>query len=427
MSGYSYQEPQLDEIDEVGEEASLLKIVWARLIRWASHFPRWTSEVRRELRATVGNKNKKVDIILLGLVLALLSFGLVMLYSASYANASINRGDSGYFIKRQLVFAAIGLVLMLIMSYFPAERLKETWWFVLTVSYILLIVVLFIKNTESGDDGSGDIDRWIKIGGVSVQPSEITKLAIIMSFAYFGWKMPDMKKQPFKSLIPYGIVLGSNALLMILQPHLSGTILILLIGATIVLVNGVDMKWFLGIVLVGCVALFFLVYFDVGGYWMERIEVWIDPESDPLGAGWQNIQAMYAMASGGLFGQGFGNSRQKYLYISAPQNDFIFAVICEELGFVGAVFILALFLIFVWRGFSISMTATGRYQKLLGIGITSQIGWQALLNIAVVTRAVPNTGISLPFFSYGGSSLIMILFEMGMLLSISRSSTIKKT
>ena len=157
-----------------------------------------------------------------------------------------------------------------------------------------------------------------------------------------------------------------------------------------------------------------------------RFDVWFDPFNDPLGDGWQNIQALYAISSGGLTGQGIGNSRQKYLYISEPQNDFIFSVISEEIGFIGSVFIILLFMIFVWRGLTVSVSTTNRFCKYLGVGITSQVGWQALLNMMVVTGLAPNTGISLPFFSYGGSSLVMLLAEMGILLSISRHSAIKR-
>lgn len=416
MTGNSYER-------SVKAESSPEKSVAGEL---AGRAWNWVVRLFKDCIAVWKDKTMGMDSILLGLILLLVAVGLVMLYSASYASASYYIGDSGYYIKRQLVFAAVGLALMFAFSFVPAERWKGSWKLWLLASYILLIVVLIKKYTVGEDGESGELERWINIFGISVQPSEITKLAIIMFFAYWASTRPDLKTHPFLSLIPYGIVLGSSAILLIAQPHLSGTVLIVFIGGTLLLVAGIKMNWFCGIAVAGVALFTVLVVFDIGGYWKERFIVLADPYSDPLGAGWQNIQAMYAMASGGLFGQGFGNSRQKYLYISAPQNDFIFAVICEELGFVGAVLILGLFLVFVWRGFTVSLAAPGRFQKLLGIGITAQIGWQALFNIGVVTRVLPNTGISLPFFSYGGSSLLMLLFEMGILLSISRNSTIKR-
>jgi len=221
-------------------------------------------------------------------------------------------------------------------------------------------------------------------------------------------------------------VLAFTALLMLLEPHISCTILVLLIALTIMFVGGTRMIWFLLVVGIGVVAVTFVVFSGSIGYSSSRIEVWKDPFVDPLGTGWQNIQALYAISSGGLFGAGLGNSRQKYLYISEPQNDFVYAVICEELGFIGACVIIAMFLVFVWRGFIISVNHPNRFCKLMGIGITAQVGWQALLNVAVVTKVIPNTGISLPFFSYGGTSLVMLLAEMGVLLAISRGSTAKK-
>ena len=210
--------------------------------------------------------------------------------------------------------------------------------------------------------------------------------------------------------------------LLVLEPHLSCTIIILLIVATLMLLGGTRREYFITLLVLAGIAVYLIVFLGVVPYGRARVEMWLDPFADAKGDGWQTVQSLYAISSGGIFGAGFGNSRQKYMYIAEPQNDFVFAVVCEEVGLVGAIIIILIFVAFIWRGFALSVANPDRFRRFVGIGITSQIGYQMLLNIAVVTNMVPNTGISLPFFSYGGTSILMLLAEIGVLLAISRSS-----
>ncbi|MBQ4313790.1 MAG: FtsW/RodA/SpoVE family cell cycle protein, partial [Clostridia bacterium] len=325
---------------------------------------------------TMRDKTQGVDIALFGIILALIVTGLVMMYSASYAYAYYNEdGNSNYYIIRQLLFAVIGGVGMFVTSLLPLEWLKGKRYIFLAISYILLIVVLFLPRIEG-------VHRWINLGITTFQPSEITKFAVILFGA--AWAEDHFSKMyKFKyGVLPYAIVVGTTAALLIAEPHLSCTILVLLICATMMWVGGTDWKWFAALGAIAVVGIYVIIFSGWIPYSSSRVEVWKDPFIDPLGKGWQNIQALYAISSGGFLGQGLGNSRQKYLYISEPQNDFVFAVVCEELGFVGAVLIIVLFCMFVWRGFTISIYNSNRFAKLLGIGITAQVGWQALLNVA---------------------------------------------
>jgi len=380
----------------------------------------WFKGVWSSAMETLQDRSQNVDMVLLWLIIALVVCGIIMMYSASFAYAYYNRdGDSHYFFRNQLIYAALGLIMMFGVSLYPATRLRNFNLIMLTISTALLIIVLFLPEINY-------VHRWINLGFTTFQPSEITKFAIILFGATWADSHAD-KMHTFKwGVLPFIVVLGISGILLVLEPHLSCTIIVMLLGMTMMFVGGTRLIWFAGLAGVVVVGIIGVILSGQIGYSSTRIEVWLDPFADPLGDGWQNIQALYAISSGGLFGQGLGNSRQKYLYISEPQNDFVFAVVCEELGFIGAALVIALFVVFVWRGFTVSVNNPNRFCKLLGIGITAQIGWQALLNMAVVTKMVPNTGISLPFFSYGGTSLVMLLLEMGVLLAISRGSTAKR-
>lgn len=369
-----------------------------------------------QMYSTATDKSMKWDIWQFIFTIALLVIGLIMMYSASYAYAHYyQKGDSTYYIRRQAIFAAIGLVAMYVASLLPMWFLKRSVPWVIGIATALLVIVYFVPTNSE--------HRWIRLGSLSFQPSEIGKLAVILFIACYAAKNAH-RIQSFKFGVAFYLpVIGVIAMLIAGETHLSCFILICLISATMMFVGGTPKKWLIAIGILALAGAAILVFFT--SYMKTRVEVWIDPFSDALGAGWQNIQAHYAIASGGLLGQGIGNSRQKYLYISEPQNDFIFAVVCEELGFVGAVFIMTLFALFVWRGLTVSMANTDRFARLLGVGVTAQIGWQAILNIGVVTRALPNTGISLPFFSYGGTALVLLLFSAGLLLGVSRGSSKK--
>ena len=357
------------------------------------------------------------------LVLTLVIIGLVMLFSASYPYAYYNmNGNSYYFIKNQIVFAVMGFVAMVSLSYFDYHHLHKFSLAFLGVSFALLILVLFMPTVNG-------VHRWIQLGSFSFQASEITKFAIVLFFAHLI-SINFRKMTTFRyGILPFAIVLLPTVVLLALEPHISCTVIVVMLSALMLFIGGVKLRWFgsvLGIISAGLIYL--VVFTDKLTYANDRISGWLDPFSATSGADtWQTKQGLYAIGSGGLLGVGLGNSRQKYLYIPEPQNDFIFSVVCEELGFVGALIILILFAMLIWRGIVLSMRAKDKFGALLGIGLTVQVGLQVVLNIAVVTNTIPNTGISLPFFSYGGSSLMMLLAQMGIILSISRTSNLEKS
>lgn len=358
------------------------------------------------------------------LVMITLMFGLVMMFSASYAYAYYYKNqDSYFFIKKQIVFAVMGVIIMLIMTRIDYHWFHKFAYPMLLLSYALLVLVLVLPASNSKG-----IKRWIVLGPINFQPSEIAKFAIVLVFAHLISKYYNKMKSFKYGVLPFVGILASVALLMLLEPHVSGTVLILIIGFILMLIGGTPVKWFAGGFGIAGVGLFALIVgTDAISYASNRLKYWIDPYSDPTNNGWQTLQSLYGIGSGGLMGLGLGNSRQKYLYISEPQNDFVFAIVCEELGFVGATIVILLFALIVWRGFVIAMHAPDKFGAMLAVGMTTQVGLQALLNIAVVTNTIPNTGISLPFFSAGGTSLVMLLFEMGIVLSVSRFSCLEKT
>lgn len=366
-----------------------------------------------------------MDMPFLILVLVLLGIGLVMLYSASYPNAYYLHNDSGHFIKKQLFYAVIGVVIMLAVSYFDYHHLHKLAVPILLCSYLLLAVVMVMPPINQ-------VHRWVQIGTFSFQASEITKFAIVLIFAH--WISLNFNKMgTFRyGILPYILVLGSTCALLIMEPHLSGTIIVVLLAAGMLFIGGIKLRWFAGALgAVGAGIAYILLFTTEISYANDRIKGWLDPltyTTEQLWQDtWQTRNSLYAIGSGGLLGQGLGQSRQKYLYLPEPQNDFIFAVVCEELGLIGALIIIVLFALLVWRGITISMRAKDKFGCLLGIGLSAQVGLQVLLNIAVVTNTIPNTGISLPFFSDGGTSLIMLLAQMGVVLSISRTASMEKT
>ena len=357
-----------------------------------------------------------VDLPFLVLVLALVAFGLVMLFSASYAVALYRRGDPYAYIRPQLLYAALGLAAMWLASRVDYHIYHKLAWPVLGVSLVLLAAVLFMPEYNG-------CKRWLVIPGVgTLQPSEIAKFAVVLAFAHII-SLNASRMQSFAvGVLPFALVLGAVAVLMLLEPHLSGTLLILGIGAVLMFVGGTALKWFLlaGVSAVGAVGAAVAVMPDLVPYAAARLASWLDPFADPLGDGHQTIQSLYAIGSGGATGLGLGNSRQKHLFVPEPQNDFIFSIVCEELGFVGALAVIALFVLLLLRGVTLAARAPDRFGGLLVVGFVVQVAMQAALNIAVVTNTIPNTGISLPFFSSGGTSLMMLLGEMGVVLSVSR-------
>lgn len=365
------------------------------------------------------------DIPFLIILLAILVIGLVCLYSASYVYAFYNNnGDSFFYIKKQLIFAVLGIVAMFALSFVDYHRWHRFAWILWVFSILLLGVVLLMP-------AKNDIHRWIRIPGIGqFQPSEVAKFSLILLFSHLislNYKRIGTFTGGF---LPLLAILMVTCGLVFLEPHLSGTILICMLGLVLMFVGGCRLRYLMLIVLLGASAVFFAVF--VLHYEQERIDVWLHPMEvyarDAAGRNeaWQTVQSLFTIGSGGLLGQGLGNSRQKHLFLPEPQNDFIFAVVCEELGFIGAALILFLFALLIWRGFVIAMNAPDKFGSVLAIGLTAQIGLQVILNIAVVTNSMPNTGISLPFFSYGGTSLVMLLAQMGIVLAVSRQSRLKK-
>lgn len=359
-----------------------------------------------------------MDLPFLILVLTLVGFGLVMLYSASSAVALYRRGDAWAYVRPQLLYAAIGIGAMWAASRVDYHIYHKLAWPLLALSLVLLVVVLFMPEYNG-------CKRWLVLPGLgTLQPSEIAKFAVVLVFAHIISLNHDRMQTFATGVLPFMVILGAVTVLMLLEPHLSGTLLILGIGAVLMFVGGTGLKWFAlaGIAGAGAIAAAVMLLPELVPYAMGRLSSWRDPFADPLGEGHQTIQSLYAIASGGAAGLGLGNSRQKYLYVPEPQNDFIFSILCEELGFVGAALTVVLFLLLFLRGMSIAVRARDKFGALLAVGFVVQVVLQAVLNIAVVTNTIPNTGISLPFFSSGGTSLMMLLGEMGIVLSVSRQA-----
>jgi len=363
----------------------------------------------------------KMDITFFSIVLILLTIGLVMLFSASYAYSYAKYGDSYKFIIRQAAFAVLGVVVMLAISKVPYQFWRKFAWIIFAVTIAMLIFLLAVPPMVEGMQ----VKRWIVLGPVNFQPSEVAKFAIILLFSsLIAANQKLMNKIGFIGFL-VGI-LAVTCLLIMLEPHLSATVLVFMIGVVLIVVGGLPKLYIIlgSIVAVGGFAL--ILFGNVIGYSSDRITYWRDPWAAPLDEGFQTIQSLLAIGSGGIFGRGIGQSRQKYLWVPEPHNDFIFSITCEELGLVGAMVIICLFAVLVWRGFAIAMRAADKYGSLLAIGLTFQVGLQAMLNIWVVTNTIPNTGISLPFFSYGGTSLLILLAEMGIVLSVSRGANMDK-
>lgn len=369
----------------------------------------YAKEERRRIPA-----GEKVDRPFLILVLLLLAVGLIMLYSASSAQSQY---DTGYtistkYLQKQAVCALIGLVCMAIFSRIPAQFWLKWAWPLYGISILLLLSVLVIGESVNG------ARRWINIAGLQFQPSEIAKFTMILLFARltkgFG---PDAEK------FRYGVLGFGGALLGILVPlalekHLSAIMLMGMVAVVMMFVAGTGKKWLLA----GAAAAvaFVLVYITFMGYAGDRVTAWLRPEEDPGDTGYQILQSLYAIGSGGVFGLGFGKSRQKYLYLPFQYNDYIFAIICEELGLVGALLIVGLFSATIIRGYWVALRARDRFSTVFAAGLVTLIAVQTILNLCVVTNLLPSTGIALPFFSYGGTALAVNLGEMGIVLSISR-------
>ena len=386
-----------------------------------------TSKLKTGVRNSFLYAKGGFDVTFFAAVLALMTIGLVMLFSASYPYAYQKyNGDSYYFFKRQLIFAVLGVIVMIVVSKINYKWVKIIEKPLLVVTIFLLVLVLFYHvNLE---DRSEDFKRWIPLGPITLQPSDIAKFSLVLTLsAYIGKYRKYMQRLTYGVLFP-GLIIGLFCVLIYLENHLSCTVLMFMIGITLMFCGGTRWQWFVGgLCVVGAVAFVIIKNPDVlPSYQADRIRAWTDKTFQPLGLRWQTNNSLYAIGSGGFFGVGLGNSKQKYLYVSEPQNDFIFSIVCEELGFLGAIVILALFALLFWRGIKIAQRCDDKYAALVVIGIVSQVAIQTLFNVLVVTDTFPNTGIALPFFSYGGTALLMLCFEMGVVLSVSRKVNTKK-
>lgn len=384
----------------------------------------------REVLGALGSPEKNViyrvrggvDKPFLIIVLLLICFGSVMVSSAGYAYAKANLGgDSFYFIKKQLVWATAGIIAMIGMSIVDYGFLKKHARLIFVISYLLLWLV-FVPGIGVSVKGAR---RWIDLYVVQFQPSEIMKFGLVLILAVYISKFSH-KAKTFK----YGLFIPACIIVFVcgtvaLEKHMSATIILFVLGASMIFVSGADIKWIGAIAgIFGTAAAGIILFTD---YTKARVDAWLHPELDLQGSGWQPYQSLLAIGSGGIFGVGLGKSYQKQLWLPEPQNDFIFAIVCEELGLIGALALIALFVMLIWRGFIIAGRAPDTFSSLLAFGLVAKVGIQALLNIAVVTTTIPTTGIALPFFSYGGTALIMQMAEMGIVLSISRFSSGEKT
>lgn len=376
------------------------------------------------IKALISEERNRPDSIFIIAVVLLAIYGSIMVFSAGYAYADFRYNDGLYFVKRQAVWLVIGIIAMITVSRIDIDLIRRH-----TVKAYVLTLVLLLLTLLIGFVGNG-AQRWISIGPITIQPSEIAKLTMTMMLARYFALNPDISMSKNKrhifvkgTLIPC-MIIAIPIFLVMLQHHLSCIIILGVIGILMIVSSGADLRYIGGFSALGLIGVSYIAFFT--DYTKDRITVWLDPEKYKLTGGWQTLQGLMAIGSGGIFGKGLGKGELKYCYVSEPANDMIFAVLCEELGFVGACIALFLFGILILRGFTIASGIDDTYTRLLTIGICIKIAVQVLLNVAVVTNTIPNTGISLPFFSYGGSSLIMIFAEMGIIMSASRKSKIHK-
>lgn len=354
-------------------------------------------------------------------ILILLSIGTIMVFSSSAAYAyNYMHGDTYFFLKKQLMWAAIGFVAMVVMMNIDYRKLGKLSPILLVISIVLLILVA-IPGIGQKLNGAR---RWLGVGSQTIQPSEFAKLCIILFLSYSLSKRKDQLQYFFKGLLPYLFIIGIYALLLLLEPHLSCTIIIIVVSSVILFCAGAKIKHFVLMAVPAITGLGILITFV--DYMRARFLSFLNPFQYASGEGWQVIQSLYAIGSGGLFGRGLGKSLQKYLYIPEPYNDFILSVLAEELGFVGVFCVLMLFLIFIWRGIKVAINAPDVFGSLTAVGITSLVAVQTIFNVAVVTSSMPPTGMPLPFFSFGGTSLVFLMCGMGVLLNISRYSNYER-
>lgn len=364
------------------------------------------------------SKKNTSDFLLLFCILSLLCIGVIMVFSASIYTSSVKYGDQYYLFKKQLIFAVVGLLGMYVVSKINYKIYQKHSKLFLAISIFLLILVLFVGGAKKG------ATRWFDIGPLSLQPSEVAKYTVIIFCASSLAKMKDQIRSFSKGLLPFLLLIGVVSGLVYIQPNLSTALIIAMIIIAMVFVAGANLGYIMGLGGALVASAVYAILFT--GFRKGRLDAYLDPTANATGAGWQVKQSLLALGSGGIFGQGLGNGKQKMFYLPEPQNDFIFAHIGEELGLIGTLLILSLFLLLIWRGLRISLYAPDTFSSLLSFGIVFMVAIQVIINVCVVTNTIPTTGMQLPFISAGGSSLIFLLGGMGILLNISRTTPINR-
>ncbi len=385
-----------------------------------------TSSAKAENDIRKKNVQGPIDSAFAGIVLLLLAMGLVIMFSAGYAWAIAEGEEGDYYFKRQLGMAVAGLAFMLIASFFDYHYYRHP--IIVFGAFAVAVILMLLCLGGPFADPHEDAYRWIKLGPLpSFQPSEILKFSVILMFAYLISINYSKMKNAAHGLFPFLIIFGIVLVLLALQRHYSAIIIICCIGLILMFIGGTRILHLVMLIPLLIAAIAVLIYIKGVTYIEPRVTAWLDPfNPEIMDKTWQIRNSLIAIGSGGMFGLGLGNSRQKFLYLPESKNDFVFAIVCEEFGFVGAMIVIICFIVLIVRGFRIASNAPDKFGMILAAGISAQIGIQAILNIAVVTGAFPNTGVSLPFFSYGGTALIMLLAQMGIVLNISRHSTMKK-
>ncbi len=386
-------------------------------------------EETSEYTNQTGLKKGSVDVPFLLITAALVLFGCVMIYSASFVFAQKHHDTSTYFIVRHVIFLMMAVAFTFVVVKFCTPRF---WYDFSYIFYGISIVLLLLVLTPLGTDLNSGARRWIDLKVITLQPSELAKLALVLTLARFmtTHEKEVLSQHKFGGDFKYGVLFPGLMIagvggLVALEKHISALAIIGMLGISLMFLGGTRIKWIASLAGIIAVAACMLIIFFP--YAFARVDTWLNiEEADPLGSAWQTLQGLMAIGSGGLFGKGLGNSQQKYGFVSQPQNDFIFTIVCEEFGFIGAILVIGLFVAFVWRGFHIARHAPDKCSSLIVYGLTFKVALQVILNIAVVTNSMPNTGISLPFFSYGGTSLMLQIFEVGIILSISRYASHKK-
>lgn len=367
------------------------------------------------------NKNKKpFDFWIFAAVILLLSIGTIMVFSSSYYYSVKTKGNSFQFLKPQLEYMALSIVVLFAIMNYDYRKWGKISPILLMGSIGLLILVL-IPHVGQVRNGA---QRWLGVGEKSIQPSEAAKLAIIMFLSFSLSKRKEGLQSFFRGLLPYLLLIALVAGLVVIEPHLSGALIIAITAFIILFCAGAKISHFVMMIVPAAMVVVGAILIEP--YRFDRVKAWLDPIKYKMNEAWQSYNSLLAIGSGGLFGRGLGQSMQKYLYIPEPYNDYIFAILAEELGFLGSLVVMLLFIVFIWRGVKVAMNAPDTFGSLMAIGITSLIGLQFLFNVAVVTNSIPSTGISLPFFSFGGTSLMFLMFGVGILLNISRFSNYER-